>query len=276
MSESPTPSTSTTISADLAAAAERRLQQRQASSTSELQFAGPEHEQRQKFRRLLDPGILRPNAEAQALASLKTLLTISENLLRDFENPRYRQFKPTNATIKRNLMDPKGTVEYARELGFYPEVQDFQPYYTFNPRKKDNLRIGAEVLKAQLDLLTEKEVRAAQAKKDEKAAAAAVAEKVLFLQFNGMTLINILSKVRLAYEDDRKMKLLHDELEKERRDARIAAAARRAATREAAPEEGANEEEDEEEEDNGMPGTGNVLGSGSLSNESGPSNNKGD
>ncbi|KAJ7904549.1 hypothetical protein B0H14DRAFT_2663424 [Mycena olivaceomarginata] len=254
MSESPTPSTSTTISADLAAAAERRLQQRQASSTSELQFAGPEHEQRQKFRRLIDPGILRPNAEAQALASLKTLLTISENLLRDFENPRYRQFKPTNATIKRNLMDPKGTVEYARELGFYPEVQDFQPYYTFNPRKKDNLRIGAEVLKAQLDLLTEKEVRAAQAKKDEKAAAAAVAEKV-----------------RLAYEDDRKMKLLHDELEKERRDARIAAAARRAATRETAPEEGANEE-DEEEEDNGMPGTGNVLGLGSPSNESGPSN----
>jgi hypothetical protein len=71
MSESPTPSTSTTISADLAAAAERRLQQRQASSTSELQFTGPEHEQRQKFRRLIDPGILRPNAEAQALASLK-------------------------------------------------------------------------------------------------------------------------------------------------------------------------------------------------------------
>jgi hypothetical protein len=124
--------------------------------------------------------------------------------------------------------------------------------------------------------LTEKEVRAAQAKKDEKAAAAAVAEKVLFLQFNGIDfLINVPSKVRLAYEDDRKMKLLHDELEKERRDARIAAAARRAATRETAPEEGANEE-DEEEEDNGMPGTGNVLGLGSPSNESGLSNNKAD
>lgn len=120
--------------------------------------------------------------------------------------------------------------------------------------------------------MTEKEVRAAQAKKDEKAAAAAVAEKVLFLQFNGINFpINILSKVRLAYEDDRKMKLLHDELEKERRAARIAAAARRAATREAAPEEGANEE-DEEEEDNGMPGTGNVLGSSSPPNESIPSN----
>ncbi|KAJ7276434.1 hypothetical protein B0H12DRAFT_1085423 [Mycena haematopus] len=242
------PSTSITISgSDLAAAAERRLQQRQAPSASELQFTGAEHELRQKFRRLIDPGILRPNAEAQALASLKTLLTISENLLHDFENPRFRQFKPTNSLIKRNLIDPKGTVEYARELGFYPEVKDFQPYYTFNPRKKDSLRIGAEILRAQLDLLTDKEVRAAQAKKEEKAVAAAAAEKI-----------------RLAYEDDRKMKLLYDELEKERRDARLAAAARRAAMREVAPEAASNQGEDEEDEEDLMPGPGNVSGVRSL------------
>ncbi|KAJ6515862.1 hypothetical protein C8R45DRAFT_1087008 [Mycena sanguinolenta] len=254
------PSTSATISgADLAAAAERRLQQRQAAPSAELQFTGAEHELRQKFRRLIDPGILRPNAEAQALASLKTLLTISENLLNDFENPRFRQFKPTNTLIKRDLIDPKGTVEYARELGFYPEVKDFQPYYTFNPRKKDNLRIGAEIIRAQLDLMADKEARAAQAKKDEKAVAAAAAEKI-----------------RLAYEDDRKMKLLHDELEKERRDARIAAAARHAAMREAAPEATSNEDDGEEEEEDTMPGSGNVLGSKTLPSPSVPSNKKTD
>ncbi|KAF8195857.1 hypothetical protein K438DRAFT_2017104 [Mycena galopus ATCC 62051] len=254
------PSTSTTISpADLAAAAERRLQQNQRPSASELQFTGAEHELRQKFRRLIDPGILRPNADAQALASLKTLLTISENLLNDFENPRFRQFKPTNTLIKRNIIDPKGTVEYARELGFYPEVKDFQPYYIFNPRKKLELRIGAEILRNQLSLSSEKELRAVQGKKDEKAVAAAAAEKI-----------------KLAFEDDRKMKLLHDELEKERRAARLAEAARRAATREAGAQDTSNQEDDEEEEDDIMPGAGNVLGQSSEPAHSVPSNKKTD
>jgi len=249
------PPTSPTISAsDLAAAAERRLQQHRGPSASELQFSGAEHELRQKFRRLIDPGILRPNAKDQALASLKTLLTISENLLREPDNPKFQQFKPTNSLIKRNLIDPKGTVEYARELGFYPEVKDFQPYYTFNPRKTQNLRIGADMLREAVDLGSEKEARAAQAKKEEKTVADAAAEKI-----------------RLAFEDDRKMKLLRDELEKERRDARIAAAARRAEMREVAPQVPSNQEDDEEEEDDMMPGSGNVLGSRSP-----PSNKKTD
>ncbi|KAJ7682770.1 hypothetical protein DFH06DRAFT_1464410 [Mycena polygramma] len=257
------PSTSATISAaDRAAAAERRLQQHQGPSASELQFSGAEHDLRQKFRRLIDPGILRPNAKDQALASLKTLLVISENLLREPENPKFQQFKPTNSLIKRNLIDPKGTVEYARELGFYPEVKDFQPYYIFNPRKMQHLRIGADMLREAVSL--GEETRAAQAKKEEKALAEAAAEKI-----------------RLAFEDDRKMKLLRDELEKERRDARIAAAARHAEMR---PHEVVNQEDEddeEEDEDNGMPGSGNVLGSttsnsSSLHNPSSPSNKKTD
>ncbi|KAF7352763.1 PUB domain-containing protein [Mycena venus] len=162
-SPSSPPSTSTIpaaqLAAERAAAAERRLQQRQGPSASELQFAQA----------------LSMTSARNSDAKLLTLLTIAENLLREPDNPKFQQFKPTNSLIKRELIDPRGTVEYARELGFYPEVKDFQPYYTFNPRKKDNLRIGAEI--------------------------------------------------RLAFEDDRKMKLLHDELEKERRDARIAAAA---------------------------------------------------
>ncbi|KAJ7700129.1 hypothetical protein B0H17DRAFT_901028, partial [Mycena rosella] len=188
----------------LAAAAERRLRQHQGPSPSELQFSGAEHDLRQKFRRLIDPGILRPNAKEQALASLKTLLLISENLLREPTNVKYQRFKPTNGLIKRNIIDPKGTVEYARELGFYPEVQDFQPYYTFNPRRMDNLRIGADMLRDAISLESDKQARAVQSKKEEKAVADAAAEKV----------------IRLAYEDDRKMKLLRDQLEKERRDAR--------------------------------------------------------
>ncbi|KAJ7498889.1 hypothetical protein FB451DRAFT_13759 [Mycena latifolia] len=246
MSNSPA---STSISgSELAAAAERRLQQRQAPSPSELQFSGAEHDLRQKFRRMIDPGILRPNPKQQALESLKVqnkpLSLAPENLLREPDNPKYQRFKPTNSLIKRNLIDPKGTVEYARELGFHPEVEDFQPYYSFNPRRMDNLRIGADMLREAIALESDKQARAAQSKKEEKAVADAAAEKI-----------------RLAYEDDRKMKLLRDQLEKERRDARIAAAARRAEIRESAPPQAEDDGDDNEEDDeDAMPGSGNVLG----------------
>lgn len=56
----------------LAAAAERRIhllpQQPSAAQLS------AEHERRQAFRRLIDPGILRPNSKEQASASLKVHL----------------------------------------------------------------------------------------------------------------------------------------------------------------------------------------------------------
>ncbi|KAJ7179107.1 hypothetical protein C8R46DRAFT_1072462 [Mycena filopes] len=175
------PSAPTTISAsDLAAAAERRLQQHQGPSASEVQFSGANHDLRQKFRRLIDPGILRPNPKAQALASLKMLLFLCENLLREPNNEKFQQFKPTNEKIKRNLIDPKGTVEYARELGFNPEVKDFQPYYTFHPTPKrmHALEIGAAMLREAVELESEKEVRMVTAKKEEKALADAAAEKV--------------------------------------------------------------------------------------------------
>jgi hypothetical protein len=72
------------------------------------------------------------NNDVYALIS-QTLLTISENLLREPDNPKFRSFKPTNTIVKKNLIDPKcdstdqglhwpdilhlrGTVEYAREV----------------------------------------------------------------------------------------------------------------------------------------------------------------
>ena len=38
---------------------------------------------------------------------------IAENLLREPDNPKFRQFKPTNMIIKRDLVGPKGALEYA-------------------------------------------------------------------------------------------------------------------------------------------------------------------
>lgn len=57
-----------------AAAAERRIRQAQPQKTAAQQAAM--HERRQKFRRMIDPGIMRPNAHEQAVQSLKVCPTI--------------------------------------------------------------------------------------------------------------------------------------------------------------------------------------------------------
>ncbi|KAH9045213.1 hypothetical protein EDB85DRAFT_1905369 [Lactarius pseudohatsudake] len=96
------------------------------------------HAKRIEFRRLVDPGIIRPNSKEVALRSLHTLSTIAENLLREPDNPKFRQFKPTNTIIKRDIM------------GFRPEVDQFQPYYTFNGKHLPDLRIAAAILREAL------------------------------------------------------------------------------------------------------------------------------
>jgi len=41
---------------------------------------------------------------------------IAENLIREPENPKFQQFKPTNNVIKRDLVDSKGALEFAIEV----------------------------------------------------------------------------------------------------------------------------------------------------------------
>ena len=50
------------------------------------------------------------------LAPQQTLLAISENIIREPDNEKYQQFKPTNTAIKRDLVDRKGALEYAIEV----------------------------------------------------------------------------------------------------------------------------------------------------------------
>jgi len=74
MSESTSPARSPEIAADLlAAAAQRRTQQGADGSTGAQSMQ--EYEMRQAFRRLIDPGILRPNSKDVAMASLKVFWT---------------------------------------------------------------------------------------------------------------------------------------------------------------------------------------------------------
>jgi len=123
-------------------------------------------------------------------------------------------------------MNPKGTLEYAIAMGFRAQVQNFQPLYVFNPRKMSDLRIGAAILKETIDLEIEKQGRAERSHKEEKAAAEAVA-----------------NRVKLAFMDDRKSKMMQDQRERERREAHAAATVARS------PESGMSVPSDDAEDD---------------------------
>jgi hypothetical protein len=76
MSEPTSPTLSTASvpsvpSEAIAAAAERRSQQNQLQSNANYQL---DYEKRQNFRRLLDPGIIRPNGYPTAMESIKVLV----------------------------------------------------------------------------------------------------------------------------------------------------------------------------------------------------------
>lgn len=68
----------------VAEAFEKRI--RQQREEQQAKAAGPyaafdaDHEKRQEFRRMIDPGILRPNARPQALESLRVLTIVSDDL----------------------------------------------------------------------------------------------------------------------------------------------------------------------------------------------------
>lgn len=57
------------------------------------------------------------------------------------------------------------------------EVKNFQPYYVFHKRHLEDLKIGAAILKDYITTETTKEERTALAKKNEKEAHDAAAEK---------------------------------------------------------------------------------------------------
>ncbi|KAI0282294.1 hypothetical protein BGY98DRAFT_912412 [Russula aff. rugulosa BPL654] len=156
------------------------------------------HAKRTEFRRLVDPGIMRPNSKEVALRSLRvnTLSTIAENLLREPDNPKFCQFKPTNTIIKRDLVNPKGALEYAVAMGFFPEVDHFQPYYTFHKRHMTELRIGAAILREAMQTVEKEDDEALKVK-------TAKAEEELRKQ-----------RAKDAFLDDRKTQRLRAERER--------------------------------------------------------------
>lgn len=134
---SPTHVAPSIVRVDLASAAERRASTSQTESS--LHKSRHERELRIQFWRLISPGILRPNAIETALASMKVLhairnyilrlilpplwlqvlVTLSGNVLREPDNPKFLHFKPTNNAIKKHLVEVKGALEYAVAVSNY-------------------------------------------------------------------------------------------------------------------------------------------------------------
>ncbi|THH06791.1 hypothetical protein EW145_g3841 [Phellinidium pouzarii] len=190
---------------DILSAAEQRAHR---EATIDIKQLARINELKRSFRRLIDPGIMRPNKKEDALASLKTLVALSDNLLREPDNPKYQQFKLTNNVIKKRLVDVKGAIEYAVDLGFHLKVEDLQPTYIFNNRHLEDLQIGNEILKETLDREMEKQSRAQNPKLTER-------EMIEITRRN----------VQLNFEDDRRAKLLKDKREAELRAVREATGA---------------------------------------------------
>ncbi|THH28944.1 hypothetical protein EUX98_g5239 [Antrodiella citrinella] len=161
-------------------AIERRLRQQReessASPSSGYSAFDENHEKRQEFRRLVEPGILRTNPKHIAMESLRVHICLF--FLEHPDDTKYYKFKPTNERIKTYLVDPKGTLEYAVALGFHPEVENFQPFYVFRKRHLNDLRIGNAIIKEILELEDTKAAQQERARAEEKAARDAAKDKV--------------------------------------------------------------------------------------------------
>ncbi|TCD69688.1 hypothetical protein EIP91_006705 [Steccherinum ochraceum] len=165
----------------LADAIERRLHQQREESTahsSRYSAFDQDHEKRQEFRRLIEPGILRRNPKHITTEALRILVKLSDNIIEHPDDTKYYKFKPTNEKIKTYLVDPKGTLEYAVALGFRPEVENFQPFYVFQKRFLNDLKIGNAIIREMLEIEDAKQLQQEKARAEEKAAREAVKDKV--------------------------------------------------------------------------------------------------
>ncbi|OCB89542.1 hypothetical protein A7U60_g3234 [Sanghuangporus baumii] len=218
-------------------AAEHRVQEHPAPDIRQLQHI---HDLKQQFRRLIEPGIMRHNNNENALLALKTLETLSSNLLREPENEKFQRFKPTNNAIKKRLVDVMGALEYAVAMGFHHKVENFQPLYVFNDRHLEELRIGNEILKETLTREAEKAARASHSKLPSVKEQQEIARQRVSFRFqNSSHRGTFLTPLLLAFPKPVKIQLQfhEDRLEKQERDKREAElrAAREAAGEVAPP-----------------------------------------
>lgn len=116
------------------------------------------------------------------------------------------------------------------QLGFRPEVENFQPYYRFHDRYLNDLRIGAAVIKEMMQVEGEKQEREEHKREAIKAEEAARVEKVRPSPSLGHGISSVMGsgadlghdflstiQAKKAFLDDRKSTMMRAQRESEKR-----------------------------------------------------------
>ncbi|EPT03799.1 hypothetical protein FOMPIDRAFT_1046829 [Fomitopsis schrenkii] len=177
-------------SAALAAAAESRLPANKPASAGVLYKNYDEgHTRRQELRKMIDRGILERNALEVALRALKTMKRIAENIVKDPKNNDYKQIKRHGKTFMRNVVEPKGALDFLVEasiarpflpsisifsLGFREKAIDYNTLLVFHQKYITDLKLGLTLLNEAIEReepKREREERAIELAKAEEIAA---------------------------------------------------------------------------------------------------------
>ncbi|SJL14152.1 uncharacterized protein ARMOST_17607 [Armillaria ostoyae] len=114
------------------------------------------YQMRTELRRMIDVGILGMindhEASKEGVASLKTLLKLANKIIENPDNEKYQRIKINNPTIKKDIMEVKGALEFAIKMGFRQrKVTEMEAYRVFIPKYRDDLVLCASLLEKAIE-----------------------------------------------------------------------------------------------------------------------------
>ncbi|KAK0226686.1 hypothetical protein IW262DRAFT_783150 [Armillaria fumosa] len=132
------------------------------------------YQMRTELRRMIDVGILGMvndhEASKEGVASLKTLLELASNIIDNPEKEKFQRFKMNNPKIKKVIIEPKGVLQFAIQMGFrQKKVVDMEEYRVFVPKYRDDLVLCASLLKTAIEreqLRADEKLRLAREKEE--------------------------------------------------------------------------------------------------------------
>ncbi|KAK0493193.1 hypothetical protein EDD18DRAFT_1465049 [Armillaria luteobubalina] len=132
------------------------------------------YQMRNELRRMIDVGILgmvnNHEASKEGVASLKTLLELANNIIDNPEKEKFQRFKMNNPKIKKVIIEPKGVLQFAIQMGFrQKKTVDMEEYRVFVPKYRDDLALCASLLKTAIEreqLRADEKLRLAREKEE--------------------------------------------------------------------------------------------------------------
>lgn len=134
------------------AAVQSRTQPSPETTPKSVEQLRAESGQRTGFYRVINSHIIDKTAKRdQALRTIDTLITLTDNIISNPNEQKYRSVKLRNPTIKRDVVDVNGGTDYLHLCKFASVRRDFQEFLVFpdspNPAQWSALKLGNEILK---------------------------------------------------------------------------------------------------------------------------------